>query len=67
MTSATNPFFAGTYLGRAMYALAADDRLRRVAEFDKSQCEAALLVPGLQKTVRTAIERRLRALAKQGG
>lgn len=40
----------------------ADDRCRAVAGFNKADCMSALLVAGLQATVRTAINRRLRKL-----
>jgi hypothetical protein len=63
-----NPFYTETIrLGRKnirLHALAVDERLRCVERFDARQCRAALKVDGLQKTVRTAIERRLRKLSQ---
>ena len=60
-----NPFETGqVYNGHRMQDCGAEDRIGRVKGFDADQCRAALDVPGLQKTVRTAVERRLRALAK---
>lgn len=57
-----NPFYSGTYNGRACYCISADDRVRRVADFDLETCREALNVSGLQSTVRQAIERRIRKL-----
>jgi hypothetical protein len=57
-----NPFYAGTFYGGPTYHVDATSRIERVARFDTGQCWRALRVPGLQKTVRTAIERRLRKL-----
>lgn len=50
--------------GTPVSSVTVDDRCRAVANFDKAGCLAALLVPNLQITVRTAIDRRLRALLK---
>lgn len=58
-----NPFAAPQY-GPAAQTTAAADRIALVREFDAAQCRAALLVPYLQKTVETAIHRRLRQLEK---
>jgi hypothetical protein len=57
-----NPFFAGIYDGGPAYDIDAVSRLERVARFNTDQCRRALHVRGLQKTVRTAVERRLRRL-----
>jgi hypothetical protein len=46
------------------YWVDAESRLACVKDFDAAQCRAALKVYGLQKSVRLAIERRLRKLAK---
>ena len=60
-----NPFETGrVYNGHRMQDCGVEDRIARVREFTADQCRAALALPGLQKTVRTAVERRLRALAK---
>lgn len=64
-----NPFKAFTYPSDngpvQTYHCAADDRLRALANFDQAQCEAALRVPGLQASVRNALERRLRKLTRE--
>lgn len=64
-----NPFKAFTYPSDngpvQTYHCAADDRLRALVNFDQAQCEAALRVPGLQASVRNAIERRLRKLTRE--
>jgi hypothetical protein len=57
-----NPFFARNYGGVDCYYTGADDRARVVAGFDLAQCRAALRVPELQKSVRLAVERRMRKL-----
>jgi len=57
-----NPFKAGVYGGVQTYHVTADDRLRVVGSFDRPQCDAALLVQGLQKTVAGAVHRRIRHL-----
>lgn len=61
-----NPFYAGTYDGRACFHIAADDRIRAVQNFNAEQCAKALETPNLQSTVRKAIERQLRKLGKTG-
>lgn len=48
--------------GTPVSSLTVDDRCRAVATFDKVACMSALLVPGLQTTVRTAVNRRMRKL-----
>ncbi len=57
-----NPFFASRYGDMATFYLDAVNRLERVKRFGRAQCADALCVKGLQKTVRIAIERRLRRL-----
>lgn len=59
-----NPFLTTQYGDRWFGPVDAAGRLQMVAGFTAEQCTAALQVPGLQKTVRTAIERRQRKLAK---
>jgi len=60
-----NPFYARTYCGIDSYWLDAESRLARVREFDSDQCLAALKVEDLQKTVRLAIECRIRRLGRE--
>lgn len=57
-----NPFFAGTWNGEPTYWIDTMSRLDRVRRFNAWRCRRALQVKGLQKTVRTALERRLRKL-----
>jgi len=65
--SSPHPFYSGTYNGRDCYCITVDDRVKRVADFDAATCSRALALPGLQATVRTAIERRLKKLARNQG
>jgi len=60
----SNPFYAYSVDGRDFFHVAADDRLRMVKDFDLEQCRAALALDGLQKTVRQAVERRMRKLER---
>jgi len=57
-----NPFLTEirNFVGERCAALSADERIRMVQTFDAAQCRAALALPDLQKTVRLALERRLR-------
>lgn len=64
MTMDNNPFKAAVHDGVQTYYGTADDRVRMVAMFDRAQCEAALQLPQLQKTVTTAVQQRLRYLDK---
>ena len=59
-----DPFFFGRQGRHLTYDTDVASRLSRVPGFDRDQCRAALEIAGLQKTVRIAVERRLRALAK---
>jgi len=59
-----NPFNAGSHNGLQFYHLTAEDRASAVAWFDRAQCEAALKLPNLQKTVVVAVQRRLRHFDK---
>jgi hypothetical protein len=63
-----NPFYAGraAFGGGPSYWIDVQSRLDRVRGFNTDQCHRALRVRGLQKTVRTAIERRLRKLQARG-
>lgn len=60
----SNPFAAGIYAGRQTYHTTVEERIYAVFKFDRSQCEAALQLVGLQKTVAKAIHRRVRHLDK---
>jgi len=60
-----NPFYAGTHGDIDSYWFDGDSRLDRVKEFSREQCEAAFQIEGLQKTVRLAIERRIRRLGRE--
>lgn len=42
-----------------------ESRLAKVKDFDAETCARALKLPNLQKTVRVAIERRLRKLQRE--
>lgn len=57
-----NPFYTGSFNGRAFYDVSAEDRIQRVRTFDLEQCEQALAVEDLQKSVAQALQRRLRQL-----
>jgi hypothetical protein len=61
-----DPFLCRIKNWRGDYCGAVDvvSRLSMVGTFDELQCYRALQVAGLQATVRTAIERRLRKLQK---
>lgn len=66
MTAAKrSPFYAGTYAGSDFEDVDASSRISRAAQFDRKTCKRALRVPRLQKTVRAAIERRIRQLDQQ--
>jgi hypothetical protein len=62
-----NPFITRTpgHNGGPTYYYDADSRLARVKEFNLTQLNQALMVEGLQKSVKTAIERRIRKLVKE--
>jgi hypothetical protein len=49
-------------LGPNVETVDAAGRIEAVTKFDVKQCRAALKLPGLQATVRQAIERRLKKL-----
>lgn len=61
----THPFYAATYNGRPTHHADAASRLLRVQRFTAEQCQAALELDDLQKSVRTAIERRIRKLQRE--
>lgn len=52
------------FYGRPVEEVSAEGRVRMAASFNRADCEAALKMRDLQKTVRTAVERRLRQLKK---
>jgi hypothetical protein len=54
-------------LGLNVETVDAAGRIESVKKFDAKQCHAALKLPGLQATVRQAIERRQKALCKAEG
>ena len=62
--SKDHPFYSGTYNDRDCYCMTADDRVKRVADFDLPTCQRALAIDGLQGTVKQAIERRMRKLER---
>lgn len=62
--SKDHPFYSGTYDGHACFYMTADDRVKRVAEFDLQTCRRALVLADLQATVRAALERRVRKLER---
>lgn len=57
-----NPFKAGVHNGVQTYYGTVEDRVNAVARFDLQDCDAALQVPALQKTVAAAVQRRMRHL-----
>ncbi|WP_454710995.1 hypothetical protein [Cupriavidus nantongensis] len=57
-----NPFKANCYNGHQTYHVTAEDRIRAVKGFSRTQCLAALKVQGLQKTVERAVQGRMRQL-----
>ncbi|WP_104565825.1 hypothetical protein [Ralstonia mannitolilytica] len=60
-----NPFKGKRYGDIQTYTVTAEDRIRMVKTFNRKQCEAALLVQNLQKTVERAVRARLRQLAEE--
>jgi hypothetical protein len=64
-TTDPNPFFAWEYHGQKFYTCDADDRIKAVRSFSRAQCEVALQLAGLQKTVEQAIQRRLRRIERE--
>jgi len=65
MMNTSNPFECGCYDGRVVQVCNAEERVRMVRGFTWAQCEDALLLEGLQKTVVHAIQVRLRALDRE--
>lgn len=60
-----SPFAASKYGDMQLYHYSATDRLHAVKSFNLEQCKAALELTDLQKTVRVAVERRMRKLEKE--
>lgn len=60
-----DPFYAGSHHGQHFFVYNAAERVQRVAGFSRAQCLLALAKDDLQKTVRTAVERRLRQLDRE--
>lgn len=67
MTQSNHPFAAGVYNGVQTYVCSVDERVARARSFDRAQCEAALRLPDLQKTVLRAVQTRLRQLDRAAG
>ena len=61
-----NPFKAGIPGHPQAQTIDAESRVRLVRDFSLDQCNLALLIPGLQKTVLAAVQRRVRQLKKAG-
>lgn len=59
-----DPFYCGTWSGIHMYALDAESRRDMVPKFTREQCDRALRIDGLQKSVERAIKSRLKAIAR---
>ena len=64
-TPAQDPFISYEHDGETLYYVDVTSRLAAIKTFNATQCVAALGLHDLQKTVRTAAERRLRALARE--
>ncbi|WP_418648854.1 hypothetical protein ACNQFN_11340 [Thauera butanivorans] len=60
-----DPFKTGCYGGIECFAVTANDRINRVKTFDRAQCQTALAMGDLQKSVERAVRIRLRQLDKQ--
>lgn len=60
-----NPFFSGTYFGNDAFYIDSASRLDVVKSLSLAACRRALLVDNVQKTVRQAIERRIRKLERE--
>ena len=62
---AGNPFQSGHYGGVPTSHQSVEDRVRAVKTFTPEQCDAALQVEGLQKTVEKAVHARMRKLERE--
>jgi hypothetical protein len=58
-------FAAGNYGGVQTYHQTVADRIHCVRTANRAQCQEALTLPGLQRTVEDAIRARLRKLDKE--
>ena len=61
----TDPFLTMIH-GHPCGAVDAQGRIDMVKRFNHEQCESALKIEGLQKSVEQAVHSRLRKLAKDG-
>ncbi len=59
------PFYAGTYGGHDCIHQTVEGRIDAAKKMTEAQCLEALKVPHLQKSVITALNRRLMKLEKQ--
>jgi hypothetical protein len=65
VTDNKNPFITGSAWGHKIQAFDAQSRLDMIKHFDREQLQAVVTMPGVQKTVKQAAERKLRKLEKQ--
>lgn len=65
MNPEQNPFFSGYVDGEPTFVMDVAGRQERVKEFDQEQCQRALEMKHLQKTIRTSVEKRLRRLQRE--
>jgi len=65
ITGKAHPFYAGSYGGHDCYAQTVPDRLEMVSRFDHATCQQALQLSPMQKSVVTALERRIRQLERE--
>lgn len=64
MSASNNPFKAMLHEGQQLYHVSAEDRTHAARLFNRDECNAALLLPDLQKTVVAAVKRRISYLEK---
>lgn len=62
-----HPFYSFSHGDEDYYCVSADDRLQRIKELCADGLRRVLELPGLQRTVRQAAERRLRRLERASG
>lgn len=62
-----SPFKCAVYGDIQSFAVTVEDRCDMVRKFSRAQCEAALRLDGLQRTVERAIQSRLRRLDREEG
>lgn len=63
LAKGANPFMVNI-CGQICQTVDSTDRIHMVKQFTASECRSAIALPNLQKTVLTAIERRLRKLER---